>query len=613
MTYPLRFAAGTLASGLMVLCASGNALARPSFKSALQSIRDCYSAQNYVDALKRVEETKHLAQHDQEHATAYAFEGMILATLAIEQRAAADKVFREVLSQHGDVELPMEGPNHVEQQFKTLRDSFPQKRASPAERPPEPCELPDSEDSPDPCAPSTPVDAQDNFGEALQKLRESFASSAYDEALSQLKHARDQARNSEQKRTVSLSYGMILAASAHQQETKATGAFSKALVLYPKIQLPPVPNPNSQVKGLFTRTQTTTQRELARLSTLPREEKARWKTTASMARARQWHTATLLRSGKVLITGGVNADGSLAEAELYDPSTDTWSPTDSMSTRRYRHTATLLPSDKVLVAGGENDEEGALATAELYDPATGTWTPTGAMNTGRRYHTATLLAGKVLITGGEDSASDRTASTELYDPETGLWTVTGDLSHARIHHEATLLSSGKVLVTGGVGAQDTLSNSEVYDPKSGAWTVSPGVMPGAFSEHQASLLPSGKVLVTGGYDNETVLDRTALYDPATDTWLSEANSARMPLGRTGHSATKLSTGKVLICGGEGTSEALSGKALVYEPITGTWMPTASMATARIGNTATLLGSGQVLIAGGSHEDLTLSSAELYVP
>lgn len=46
----------------------------------------------------------------------------------------------------------------------------------------------------------------------------------------------------------------------------------------------------------------------------------------------------------------------------------TWSATGSMATARDFHTATLLPTGKVLVAGGE----GPLASAELYDPALGT-------------------------------------------------------------------------------------------------------------------------------------------------------------------------------------------------------------------------------------------------
>src|SRR5207253_2553085 len=112
-----------------------------------------------------------------------------------------------------------------------------------------------------------------------------------------------------------------------------------------------------------------------------------WVTTGGMNTARDYHTATLLPSGKVLVAGGRGPSGLLASAELYDPALGTWSATGSMSTARDLHTATLLPSGKVLVAGGSGTS-GLLASAELYQDvsppaAAGTWSATGSMTTSR--------------------------------------------------------------------------------------------------------------------------------------------------------------------------------------------------------------------------------------
>src|SRR5947209_8060448 len=83
------------------------------------------------------------------------------------------------------------------------------------------------------------------------------------------------------------------------------------------------------------------------------------------AGARVEHTATLLSSGKVLVSGGFNGS-YLSGAELYDPATGSWSSTGSLTTARREHTATLLPSGKVLVSGGLGSS-GSLSSAELYD------------------------------------------------------------------------------------------------------------------------------------------------------------------------------------------------------------------------------------------------------
>ena len=74
-----------------------------------------------------------------------------------------------------------------------------------------------------------------------------------------------------------------------------------------------------------------------------------------MSIARGYHTASLLGSGKVLVSGGGNGGGAVNSAELYDPSTGNWSSTGVMSIARgYGHTASLLGSGKVLVSGGYN-------------------------------------------------------------------------------------------------------------------------------------------------------------------------------------------------------------------------------------------------------------------
>jgi hypothetical protein len=243
----------------------------------------------------------------------------------------------------------------------------------------------------------------------------------------------------------------------------------------------------------------------------------------------------------------------------------------------------------------------------------GAWSSTGAMGTSRVVPSATLLpSGKVLVAGGQ-SGNNAVASAELYDPGTGTWSPTGSMSVARSHPTATLLPSGKVLVAGGNNAGGTLASAELYDPATGTWSAT-GSMGSPREGGTATLLPSGKVLMAGG---ENVLPgccyfaygyaSAELYDPASGTW---SPTGSMATGRTFQTATLLATGKVLVASGS-TQSGPTRTAELYNPATGTWSTTGSLATGRSSHTATLLPGGKVLVAGGNEGGL--ATAEIYDP
>ena len=117
----------------------------------------------------------------------------------------------------------------------------------------------------------------------------------------------------------------------------------------------------------------------------------------------------------MLVVGGYNTN-FVFTSEIFDPAVGAWAPATSPTVARQYHTATTLSSGKVLVAGGYGAEAFGftLSSAELYDPATGRWDPTAYLNSARWFHTATLLPnGKILVAGGTDSDLN---SAELYDP-----------------------------------------------------------------------------------------------------------------------------------------------------------------------------------------------------
>ena len=81
-------------------------------------------------------------------------------------------------------------------------------------------------------------------------------------------------------------------------------------------------------------------------------------------------------------------------------------------------------------------------------------------------------------------------------------------------------------------------------------------------------------------------------------------------------ATLLLDGTLLVTGGNNGSGRVVhevASAELYNPISRTWLATATMAVARRNHTATLLANGTVLVAGGIPDDPASASAELYAP
>lgn len=119
------------------------------------------------------------------------------------------------------------------------------------------------------------------------------------------------------------------------------------------------------------------------------------------------------------------------------------------------------------------------------------------------------------------------------------------------------------------------------------------------SGHTATLLPDGRVLIAGGMRRNQDFYRSAeLFDPASGKFQP---TGEMLVARVGHAAALLRSGKVLIAGGwigHGTTD----EGELYDPATGKFSAIAHMTVKRGQPEMTLLGDGNVLVTGGAGDN-----------
>lgn len=234
--------------------------------------------------------------------------------------------------------------------------------------------------------------------------------------------------------------------------------------------------------------------------------------------ARASHSATLLADGRVLIAGGWSNNMGIftgidatSTAEIYDPKTQIFTRLASMSTPRASHRASLLKDGRVLISGGFFPD-GSLSSAEIFDPKTNSWKVLRSrMSKARGNHTAIILPdGRVFIAGGFNGllALD---NAEIFDPALERFTALRQkMNDARGEHEAVLLSDGRMVFFGGRSSSEKIndldaisisgvhSSAEIYDPSSQLFTRLPQTMKAPRALTSAVQYRPDRVILIGG-------------------------------------------------------------------------------------------------------------------
>jgi len=310
--------------------------------------------------------------------------------------------------------------------------------------------------------------------------------------------------------------------------------------------------------------------------------------TGSMTAARMGQTATVLRDGRVLIAGGVRNIGfrtALASAEIYDPKSGSFTAAAPMTVAREGHTATLLRDGRVLVAGGSSNGIVTIDSAEIYDPAAGRWISAGHMTVPREAHVAVLLgSGKVLLAGGGRGGMPggyiAYQNAEIFDPATRKFTtVAAPMRSDRVGAAAVLLNDGRALIVGGKsgkilfgpGARNLywftpLDTAEIFDPETSTFLATapmraPHYLP------TATLLANGQVLVVGGWRMQGNviggMNDAEEFIPGIPG--SFASVGPLHVARLQNTATLLPDGEVMVAGGIDAKSAVTATVEFYSP------------------------------------------------
>jgi Galactose oxidase, central domain len=218
------------------------------------------------------------------------------------------------------------------------------------------------------------------------------------------------------------------------------------------------------------------------------------------------------------------------------------------------------------------------------------------------------LAATVLVLGCS-------ATLEHPAPPTTRPLTTLDPVVERAAHTATVLLDGRVLVTGGCvidGCGEATDTSEIFDPATGGFTLA-ATMTTPRSGHSATRLPTGDVLLVGGYPGEgqPPLVTAELYQAGSGTFVTAGS---MAVGRGAHAVALLPDGRVLVTGGWVGRRTFTNTTEIWDPDTRSFGPASPLATTRGGATATPLDTGEILVVGGEDPPAQgLRGTEIYDP
>ncbi|RPH71651.1 MAG: DUF1929 domain-containing protein, partial [Myxococcaceae bacterium] len=345
-------------------------------------------------------------------------------------------------------------------------------------------------------------------------------------------------------------------------------------------------------------------------------------------------SATLLRSGQVLIVAGSendarnNSEGSESyRAALWDPTGPTQSSivVEELTYDVFCSGTAALPDGRALVVGGTSDYSfTGESRASFFDPVTNQWVQSQNMVDGRWYATATTLAdGRVMAFSGLRQTGGTSNTVEIYDLQNagpGWLSPVAAPFTPPLYPRLSVLPNGRVFYSG-QGSGGTNSTAWIFDPVPRTWTASTAITRNR-SYGTSVILPllppayTPRVMNFGGGNPATSTTEIIDLSVASPVWTPGPN---MSTGRIQLDAVILPNGKVLAHGGSVNNEAPDGPgkaADLYDPTSNTFSSAGVASYSRLYHSASLLLPDARVMSIGSNpanRGTYLAAIEIYTP
>src|SRR6476620_745313 len=207
-----------------------------------------------------------------------------------------------------------------------------------------------------------------------------------------------------------------------------------------------------------------------------------------------------------------NGGGQHAEANRYDPTTNSWTSLASMTNQDFFLHGEYGGNGKIYVIGGGFYQR----LNRIYDIDTNSWStgmqvPIGIWNYGHAY-----ANGKIYVIGGV-TANVPSSAVYAYDVASDTWSAPlAPLPQSEFYTACGAIDN-KIYVAGGSDDENVRNSLYIYNIATNSWTAVPPMLVGV--ESPGGAVVNGKLWVIGGRDRfATFLHNTQIYDPVTNSW-----------------------------------------------------------------------------------------------